>query len=396
VALPLLAVLQGFSTHRTMIHTRTLVFFALLFSAISPLPAQSDPESRRDAIDAIYPVMIAALEARNFGRARNICDQAIIWEPQNPVHHYNMACIEAQAGGTRLPYAMGALELAVALGFNDAAHLKNDPDLEPLHSDPKFAELVRKTALNETAIDALTDIRIPDTPPKTKPVVEALATAEPEQPAASAFKDGVPVGLYFMTRFQAVTRTSEKSAWYFTPDGAVFEDVTHGFSKADLAAHAGSKGRAGATGNKLEIIWSDGRKTVAEIERDGSGFTWDMGIFTPVRAFDDASAIVGSYEGGESLAGSSTASAISKRLELRTDGTFAWDGVAFVGAGSEADALSIGTSASKGRWQLSGYTLVLTDDRGIAWRRIAFPYDDEKTPVKPDQLFFGGLMYRKR
>src|ERR1041384_6413932 len=108
---------------------------AVLTLFTSPLRAQNDPESRREAIEAIYPVMIAALEAKNFGRARNICDQAIIWEPQNPVHHYNLACIEAQAGGARLPYAMGALELAVALGFNDELHLKNDPDLVPLHSN---------------------------------------------------------------------------------------------------------------------------------------------------------------------------------------------------------------------------------------------------------------------
>src|SRR5687767_4918289 len=79
--------------------------------------AQNDAASRRAAIEGMYPVMIGALEAKNFGRARNICEQAIVWEPQNPVHHYNLACIEAQAGGTRIAYAWGALELAIALGF---------------------------------------------------------------------------------------------------------------------------------------------------------------------------------------------------------------------------------------------------------------------------------------
>src|SRR5262245_58000384 len=98
--------------------------------------AQNDPASRRAAIEAIYPIMINALQAKNFGRARNICDQAIMWEPQNPVHHYNLACIEAQAGGPRIPYAWGALELAIALGFNDAEFLQRDPDLAPLRSDP--------------------------------------------------------------------------------------------------------------------------------------------------------------------------------------------------------------------------------------------------------------------
>lgn len=130
---------------------RSLVFLISL-AGLFPSPAvraQEDAVERRAAIEGMYPVMLQALEARNFGRARNICDQAIIWEPQNPVHHYNLACIEAQASGDRLPRAIGALELAVALGFNDSIHLQNDPDLAPLRDDPKFAEIARKVAENE-------------------------------------------------------------------------------------------------------------------------------------------------------------------------------------------------------------------------------------------------------
>jgi len=113
-------------------------------AAIAPARAQNDAASRREAIDLMYPVMISALETKNFSRARKICDQVILWEPQNPVHHYNLACIEAQAGGPRLPYALGALDLSIALGFDDVDHLKTDPDLAPLHGDPKFADLIRK------------------------------------------------------------------------------------------------------------------------------------------------------------------------------------------------------------------------------------------------------------
>src|SRR4030095_7313830 len=103
--------------------------------------------------------MLHALETKNFGRARNICDQAILWEPQNPVHHYNLACIEAQAGGTRLPYAFGALELSVALGFNDAQFLQTDPDLEPLRGDARFADLIRKIVLTASVGDSVASMR---------------------------------------------------------------------------------------------------------------------------------------------------------------------------------------------------------------------------------------------
>src|SRR5688572_12818527 len=118
---------------RSLEARRKLMFLLALVVGVSSVQAQDDAASRRAAIEAMYPVMIKALEAKAYGRARNICDQAILWEPQNPTHHYNLACIEAQAG--RLPQAVGALELAVALGFNDAKHMQADPDLAPLRGE---------------------------------------------------------------------------------------------------------------------------------------------------------------------------------------------------------------------------------------------------------------------
>ena len=41
------------------------------------------------------------------------------------------------------------------------------------------------------------------------------------------------------------------------------------------------------------------------------------------------------------------------------------------------------------------YFAILTDTRGAELRRIAFPFDDDKTPLKPDWMFFGGLLYKK-
>jgi hypothetical protein len=357
------------------------------------LRAQDDAQSRREAIEAIYPVMIAALEAKNFGRARNICDQAIIWEPQNPVHHYNLACIEAQAGGARLPYAMGALELAVALGFNDELHLKNDPDLVPLHSNPRFADLVRKVAHNASADAALAAIEIPDTSTKHAPSPTTNVTDEPAKPA---FNQGVPVGLYFMTRYWPGTHTLEKAAWYFAPDGTVYQNIEDGFSRDSLAAHVGPKGNATSKGRQLEVTWSDGKKSTSDVERDGAGFAWDMGIFTPVTAYENTSDIVGVYEGGESIGTGGTSAAVSQRLELRADGTFTWSGVSFVGADAKARHVNANRSnESRGRWQLSGYALILTDTSGAVWRRIAFPCDDEKTPNKPERMFFGGILYKR-
>lgn len=344
--------------------------------------------------------MIAALEAKNYSRARNICDQAILWEPQNPLHHYNLACIEAQTGGARLPYAMSELELAVALGFDDSAHLQADPDLAPLHSHPKFAELVRKIIYNATAGDAIASLPIPASAAKSSPTAGSAsaatsATIESGTPAPAAFNEGVPVGLYFMTRYWPATRTLEKAAWYFAPDGTVYQNLETGFASRELAAHAGPNGKATAKGNLLEVTFADGRKVSSDIERDGANFAWDQGIFTAVRAFTDTSELLGIYQNGDAITDGNPA-ATAKRLELRADGSFTWAGVSFIGATPAAMRLSAGSGVSKGRWELNDYFLTLTDEKGAVLRRIAFPCDDEKTVVKPDQIFFGGWVFKRQ
>jgi hypothetical protein len=348
--------------------------------------AQEDAASRRAAIEAMYPVMMRELEARNFGRARNICDQAIIWEPQNPVHHYNLACIEAQAGGPRLAQAMGELELAIALGFNDPVHLQGDPDLLPLHGDPKFGALVRKVITNATSV--LADPARPA--PAAGP--SAPATSIPDdRPAAAAFRHGVPVGLYYLTRYWPETHVVENAAWYFAPDGTVYQNLEHGFSRADLQEHAGRKGQASADGKKLLITWGDQATTESELERDGAGFVWDRGIFSPIAAFTDRGEVAGVYEGSAPATGPrASGAAFPQRLELQRDGSFRWTGCPFTRPTDAANP-----PVEQGQWELRGFSLLLTTARGTLVRGLAFPDDDEKTPVDPDRMYFAGTLYKR-
>lgn len=366
-----------------------LLAATLIVAAVTmPARAQNDPASRRAAIEAIYPVMIHALDTKNYGRARNICEQAIAWEPQNPMHHYNLACIEAQAGGTRLPIAMGALRLAAALGFDDARHLQNDPDLIPLRSDPKFADVVRHVTHNASADAAISAIVIPPVPLRsTAPEVNDPGVAF-AKPAPASFRDGVPVGLYLMNRYRPLTRTAEKLAWYFAPDGRVFQNLALGFSPEDLAAHAGPRGDASANGRQLAITWADGTKTTAELERDGTGFTWDLGIFFAVSLFASPHEITGVYVGEDGVL-------TGQRLELRGDGTFAREVVSLAGSPPSARALPATSGANSGHWELRGHSLILTEANAAGQRGLAFPLDDAKTPIKPDRMFFDGAMYRR-
>lgn len=221
---------------------------------------------------------------------------------------------------------------------------------------------------------------------------QALAASVP----AATIKDGVPVGLYFMTRFSASSGSLEKAVWYFTKEGTVYERLATGVSDADLAAHTGRKGQAAAAADRLNVTWSDGKSTSSKFSRSGKGFSWNGGIFTPVKPIDP-SKLVGNYEGGESLSGSSGRAIVSKRLNLAPDGTFSWTGVSFLsstGSNTRVTATSTGGGAA-GTWKASDYSLTLKDQSGTVFQRICFPYDDESTPTNPDHLFFGGLLYKK-
>jgi hypothetical protein len=84
-------------------------------------------------------------------------------------------------------------------------------------------------------------------------------------------------------------------------------------------------------------------------------------------------------------------------LTLRDDGTFSLSGAASVSATSRESRASAGASGpiSSGTWRASTYSLTLTGSSGSAKRGIAFPWDDEKTPVYPDQFYFDGIMWKR-
>jgi Flp pilus assembly protein TadD len=68
-------------------------------------------------------------------------------QPENETAHYNLAC--SLALSKRPAEALTALAQAIALGYDDAEWMANDPDLEPLRKRPDFRtllELVRQAA----------------------------------------------------------------------------------------------------------------------------------------------------------------------------------------------------------------------------------------------------------
>jgi hypothetical protein len=213
-----------------------------------------------------------------------------------------------------------------------------------------------------------------------------------DQPDKHDFEDDRPVGLYFMTRFWSGTGSLEKAVWYFTEDGRVYRDLEQGFSDDVLAQHQGPHGTAGMDGEDMVIRWSDGKESRSTLEREKDGFSWDMGIFTPVKRFDDESALEGRWQGGNSVSMSGGSASSSNTLELREDGTFAQESAGSVSARSSESTVSGGASGSRsGKWDLDGYSLVLTYADGTTVRGVTFPYDDGDSK----RLFFAGVMYKR-
>ncbi|MDE3084179.1 MAG: hypothetical protein KGJ37_03025 [Verrucomicrobiota bacterium] len=61
-------------------------------------------------------------------------------QPSNATAHYNLACSLALT--KRKADALRSLERAIALGYNDADWIMQDPDLEGLKNSPAFQELI--------------------------------------------------------------------------------------------------------------------------------------------------------------------------------------------------------------------------------------------------------------
>lgn len=373
------------------------VVFAAALATASPRQAE---------IAAMYPVMIKAVESGNFGQARNICDQAILWDPDNPVHHYNLACIEARAGGLRLPHAIPALQRAAELGFTEIGTLRNDPDLDAIRHDSRFAAIERIVARNaETRLsptgpapDAPPPPGAAAPPPSQRGLENLALLARVEPPAPARFETGAPIGLYFMTRRSAYPGALEQAVWYFAPDGTVYEHVETGFSAAELAAHRGPKGRCAVNDTTCEVTWASGQRSRGRIERTPTGFIWNGGRFTPVRAFNPDTSVAGTYEGGESVSFRGSRAAIASTLELRPDGTYSWTGVSFLPSSTAPGGITAAANGtdSHGRWHVGPLSLVLVDVRGNVFRRLAFPVEETQTPANPARILFGDTLFRRR
>ena len=64
-------------------------------------------------------------------------------KPNDAIVHYNLACMLAMIGRKKI--AIQALQRAIRLGYSDISHMRTDPDLEPLHDETAFRQMLQRS-----------------------------------------------------------------------------------------------------------------------------------------------------------------------------------------------------------------------------------------------------------
>lgn len=95
-----------------------------------------------NASRAHYNLATLFLVRGEYDRAIEELRTAVQLRPTYVQAHYNLACAYARKGET--DPAIQALTQAIRYGLRDARFIQNDPDLQALHSDPRFIALIQR------------------------------------------------------------------------------------------------------------------------------------------------------------------------------------------------------------------------------------------------------------
>ena len=113
---------------QTLLYTLLLVFIAIAGSA-------QEYSALIGRADSLY-------KAKDFTNSVKVYEQSFKLEQNNYLHLYNAACSAALAGEKKK--ALALLDLSVQKGWTNINYLKQDIDLNPLHEEPQWQELVNK------------------------------------------------------------------------------------------------------------------------------------------------------------------------------------------------------------------------------------------------------------
>ncbi|GAA4495068.1 hypothetical protein GCM10023172_06180 [Hymenobacter ginsengisoli] len=200
-----------------------------------------------------------------------------------------------------------------------------------------------------------------------------------------------------MTRYWIGTHSLEKSAYYFAPDGQVYQNPA-GFTATALAATPpGQHGSYTVAGNTLTIKWADGHTSTSSLEDvHADAFNWDTGIFLGVKPFANAQQLAGTFEGGNSVSFGGGGMSASNDLTFNPDGTYTQSGAVTGSASSSESTADVGSSRSGGgKWQLNGLVLTLTDAKGQVATGVAFPVETDDKTQQVTRFYFQNVAYKR-
>lgn len=100
-----------------------------------------------EAAEKLEEEIGALFAAKKYDEAAEKCRAEIALLPKSSGAHYNLACALARLGKT--DDALAALKKAAELGFDDAAHAKEDADLASIRDAKGFAAILEICAANE-------------------------------------------------------------------------------------------------------------------------------------------------------------------------------------------------------------------------------------------------------
>jgi tetratricopeptide (TPR) repeat protein len=96
-------------------------------------------KKKPDYVDALIPLAEAYTKKGWRAKGLAIDKRLAKLRKQDPIVHYNLACSYALLG--KKDEALEALLKSIRFGYSDLNHLRRDPDLESLRSDPRFKEI---------------------------------------------------------------------------------------------------------------------------------------------------------------------------------------------------------------------------------------------------------------
>jgi len=108
-------------------------------------------------VDALSLLGDAYTRKGLYGEGLEIDRRITELRPRNPIAHYNLACSYSLLH--RKKEALRSLRRAIALGYNDNAHIATDSDLAFLRNDPSFHRILR--GLCRKILTKALDLRAP-------------------------------------------------------------------------------------------------------------------------------------------------------------------------------------------------------------------------------------------